>query len=43
MSASPTLRQREERRIEERDDRESWCPEPLGHGKDPRHDLLKEL
>jgi hypothetical protein len=37
------LRQREKRRIEERDDRKAWCPKLLGQGKKPRHDLLKEF
>ena len=35
--------EREERRIEERDDRESWCAKPLGQGQNPRRDLLKEF
>jgi len=37
------LRQREERRIEERDERESWRAKLFGNGKKPRHDLLKEF
>ncbi len=37
------LRQRDERRIEERDDREPWRAEPFGEGKNPRRGLLKEF
>ncbi len=37
------LRQRQERRIEERDDRESWCPKAFGKWKQPRCDLLQEF
>jgi len=37
------LRQREERRIEKRDDRETWSPKLLGKGKNPRHHPLKEF
>src|SRR5206468_7600132 len=37
------LRQRAERRIEERNDRESWRPKSFGNRKQPRCDPLKEF